>query len=218
VTDEGIAVVVAVQEASRAKSRLGAALDAATRRELVIAMLDDVLSAIRAAHAGPLIVVSADEGYDGVATGRGAEILRDAGAGYNEAVILALHALAARRSAAAALVLPGDVPQLKAADVGTLIATLAQPGAVLVRSADGGTTALGLHPVDAFRPAFGPESGQRHREAAHAAGVRLTELRLNSLRLDVDTLEDLADIRDDAGSATRAVIADLMLPASQGRA
>lgn len=194
------AVIVAVQDASRAKSRLGAELDAATRRALVIAMLTDVLAAIRQAHAGPLIVVSADAAYDQVADEHRAEVIRDTGAGYNAAVALTLEHLAGK--AAAALILPGDLPQLRAADVTTILEALGEPGVVVVPSTDGGTTALGLHPLVVISTAFGPDSAQRHRDAATAAGVRLTELRLESLRVDVDTLENLATVRGAVGAAT----------------
>ncbi|MDA0302705.1 MAG: 2-phospho-L-lactate guanylyltransferase [Chloroflexi bacterium] len=196
VTQSDTAVIVAVQHASRAKSRLGAELNAATRRALVIAMLTDVLAAIREAHAGTLILVSADVAYDTVAGDHGAEVIRDTGAGYNAAVTLTLERLAGR--AAAALMLPGDLPQLRAADVTVILEALRDPGVVVVPSADGGTTALGLRPLNVICTAFGPDSAQRHRDAATAAGVRLTELRLESLRIDVDTVENLEAVRGGA--------------------
>lgn len=210
-TQSDTAVVVAVQDASRAKSRLGAALDAGTRRALVIAMLDDVLAAIREAHAGALIVVSADAAYDVVAREHHAEVIRDTGEGYNAAVTLTLGRLSGR--AAAVLILPADLPQLRAGDVAATIEALGVPGVVVVPSTDGGTTVLGLRPLDAISTAFGPDSAQHHRDAAAAAGVRLTELRLESLRVDVDTLEDLATVRGAAGKATTMLLEHLSLVA-----
>ncbi len=202
------AVVIAVQEASRAKSRLGADLDSASRRALVIAMLDDVLTAVRRAHAGTVIVVSADEAYDAVARAHDAEVIRDAGVGYNPAVAIALDAIAAR-GIAAALVLPGDLPQLRDKDITLMLDALAEDGVVVVPSADGGTIALGLRPLHVIRTAFGPESAQRHREGAQAVGVPLTNLVIEALTVDVDTLADLALVRDVAGSATARLIEQL---------
>lgn len=210
-TQSDTAVVVAVQDATRAKSRLGADLDADTRRSLVIAMLDDVLTAIREAHAGTLIVVSADVAYDAVARKHHAEVIRDTGEGYNAAIVLTLGRISGR--AAAVLILPGDLPQLRAGDVTAILEALDVPGVVVVPSTDGGTTALGLRPLDAISTAFGPDSAQHHRDAAAAAGVRLTELRLESLRVDVDTLEDLATVWGAAGRATTMLLEHLSLTA-----
>ena len=210
------AIIVAVQDAGRAKSRLGAHLDVATRRALVMAMLDDVLTAMREAHAGPLFVVSADAVYDSIAHEHAAEVIRDAGAGYNAAIVLALARLAGRASAA--LVVPGDLPQLRAADVAAILHALVVPGVVIVASEDGGTTALGLRPIDAIATAFGPDSARRHREAAAAAGVPLTELHLDSLRVDVDTFDDLTAVWDRVGAATAALLQRLPLAANGGSA
>ena len=198
------AIIVAVQDAGRAKSRLGADLDAAARRSLVLAMLDDVLGAIRQVHAGPLIVVSADPAYDPSAHRHAAEVLHDIGEGYNAAVTLALNSLAGRVDAA--LVLPGDLPQLQAADVAAILDALATPGVTIVASEDGGTTALGLRPIDVIATAFGLDSAQRHRDAAAQAAAPLTELHLDSLRVDVDTLDDLSAVWEDVGPATAAVL------------
>lgn len=198
------AIIVAVQDARRAKSRLGADLDAAARRSLVLAMLDDVLGAIRQVHAGKLIVVSADPAYDPSAHRHGAEVLHDIGEGYNAAVSLALNSLAGRVDAA--LVLPGDLPQLQAADVAAILDALATPGVTIVASEDGGTTALGLRPIDVITTAFGLDSAQRHRAAAAQAAAPLTELHLDSLLVDVDTLDDLSAVWEDVGPATAAVL------------
>ncbi len=198
------AIIVAVQDAGRAKSRLGAHLDAAARRSLVLAMLDDVLAAIRLVHTGPLIVVSADPAYDPSAHRHGAEVLHDIGEGYNTAVILALTSLAGRVDAA--LVLPGDLPQLQSSDVAALLEALVTPGVTIVASEDGGTTALGLRPIDVITTAFGLDSAQRHREAAAAAAAPLTELLLDSLRVDVDTLDDLRAVWEEVGPATASVL------------
>ncbi|MDP2328976.1 MAG: 2-phospho-L-lactate guanylyltransferase [Dehalococcoidia bacterium] len=203
-------VVIAVQDAGRAKSRLGPDLDPGMRRTLVIAMLDDLLTALREVHVGPVTVVSADAVYDAIAREHGAQTVRDAGVGYNTAVLLALQTVT---PGTAVLILPGDLPQATATDLATLLAAIATPGVVIAPSADGGTCALGLHPVHAITPAFGPDSARLHREAAVAAGAALTILALESLSTDVDTLDDLADVWDRVGEATTALLEHLPLPA-----
>lgn len=203
-----VAVVVAVQDAGRAKSRLGAHLDPGQRHSLVQAMLDDLLTAVREAHAGPIVVVSPVHGYDAVAHEHGAAVLRDPGTGYLPAVMLGLAHVAEH---AAALVLPGDLPQARSEDVARLLEALRDAAVVLAPSVDGGTCALGLHPPGVMAPAFGPESASRHREAALAAGLTLHELRLPSIDRDVDTIEDLEAVWGAVGEATAAILEQLQI-------
>jgi 2-phospho-L-lactate guanylyltransferase len=201
-----VTVIVAVQDAGRAKSRLGRDLAPGMRRTLVIAMLDDLLAALREVHAGRILVVSADAVYDPVTRAYAAGVLRDAGTGYNEAVIAALTEC---EDAPAVLILPGDLPHASASDLAQLLEALAEPGVVIAPSDDGGTSALGLHPPTVIPPAFGPDSAARHRDLAHAANVPCTVLVLASLRIDVDTLDDLARVWQHAGEATTALLEHL---------
>ena len=203
-------VIVAVQDAGRAKSRLGPDLDPGTRRSLVMAMLDDMLATIREVWTGRVLVVSADPAYDAIAREHEADVLRDGGHGYNDAVTLALDAV---RDAEAALVLPGDLPHLSVTQVATLLNALAEPGVTVVPADDGGTLALGLTPPTVIPTAFGPDSADAHRRAASAAGARFTLATPSGLRHDVDTLEDLARVWDQVGEATTALLEHLPLPA-----
>lgn len=207
-------VIVAVQDASRAKSRLGADLDAGMRRSLVIAMLDDLLSAVREVWQGRIVVVSADGVYDPIARDHGAQVIRDGGTGYNEAVMLALEAVA---GAEAALVLPGDLPHATPAAIATLLNGLEEPGVTVLAADDGGTLALGLTPPDVIAPEFGPDSAQRHVDAGHAVGARTSLGRMPDLQHDVDTLDDLARVWDRVGEATTALLEHLPLPVPGGR-
>ena len=86
----GPCVIVPVQAVGSAKSRLAEVLPDHDRAELVLAMLTDVLAAVRAAHDGPLLLVTPDEQYEPAAAVARATLLIDGGTGYNEAVRLAL--------------------------------------------------------------------------------------------------------------------------------
>ena len=202
------AVVIAVGPLGRGKSRLGPTLDPLARRQLVLAMLDDVLRAVRVSHDGLVVVVTPDAEVDPLATTHGAAVVRDEGRGTNAAIV---QALADRRVRAsdAALVLQGDLPQLTGAQVAQLLSQLDRatpPMALLVPGDDGGTSALGLRPVDALRTAFGPQSGAAHHQAADAAGIRLDELWIDELAADVDTTDDLERVRALVGPSTAAVL------------
>ncbi len=201
-----VAVLVAVQDAARAKTRLGEHLDAGQRHSLVQAMLDDLLTAVREVHDGQVVVISPVSGYDAVAREHRAEVLRDPGTGYLEAVTMALDHIAARE---AVLVLPGDLPQARGEDIRSLMEALHTSPVVMAPSVDGGTCALGLRPPGVVVPRFGLESATRHREAAREAGLDLRELLLPSLNRDVDTIEDLAEVWDQVGEATSAILEQL---------
>lgn len=187
-----VAVIVPVKPARSAKSRLAADLDGEARARLVRAMLTDVLAAIRGAHDGPLLVVCSDGSYDAIVGRFDATRLPDRDAGYNAAVALALGSPAVT-TAGAALVIPADQPRARATDVAAVIEALATHAVVLVPALDGGTGALGLRPPEAIAPAFGEESAASHRAAAATAGRALAELEAESLRHDVDTIDDLID-------------------------
>lgn len=187
-----VAVIVPVKPARAAKSRLAADLDGEARARLVRAMLTDVLAAIRGAHDGPVLVVSSDGSYDAIVGRFDATRLPDRDAGYNAAVALALGSPEVA-AAGAALVIPADQPRARAADVAAVIEAIATHEVVLVPALDGGTGALGLRPPGAITPAFGEESAASHRAAAAAAGGALAELEAESLRHDVDTIDDLMD-------------------------
>lgn len=199
-------VITAVNDAGHAKTRLGPDLDAGTRRSLVIAMVDDLLSTVREVWQGRIVVVSPDPVYDAIAHDHDATVLRDRGEGYNEAITLALGTV---RDAEAALVLPGDLPHASVTDVATLLNALVEPGVTIVAAEDGGTLALGLTPPHAIAPAFGPDSAAAHQAAAQAAGVRVSLSRFPHLTHDIDTLEDLARVWDRVGEATTALLEHL---------
>jgi len=76
-----------------------------------------------------------------------------------------------------------------------------------------GTNGLLLSPPDAIAPSFGPDSCERHRALALAAGIDARIERPPSLLLDIDTGADLAALRerlaglDAPAPRTRAVLA-----------
>ena len=201
-----------MKELSRAKARLSPVLDDASRRALALALFRDVLAAATACPAlDGVAVVSGDPDVLAHATDAGAEALVDAG-GLNEALTAAGRTLAAR-SPNRLVMLAADLPFVDAAEIETVVR--ADDAVVIVASRDGGTNALALAPGTLpFR--FGPESARRHEEAAQAAGLRWRRLDLPSLAFDVDTPEDLEELRRaveagrSVGARTLAALAGLV--------
>ena len=206
------AVLVPLKPLAEAKSRFRVAYDDETRAALVRAMLTDVLDAVRAAHEGPLLLVTADAAFGELAARFDARRIEDRAHDYNGAVAAALHTEAVR-DAGAALVLPADLPRATPGDIVCVLEALHTAEVVLVPAHDGGTGALGLRPPDAIAPAFGPDSAAAHREAARAAARRFEEIDCPSLAFDVDTPSDLESDPASLGPATREFLASHTLAA-----
>jgi len=211
VTIERLAIVVAVGPLDRAKSRMGPTLDEVERRALVLAMLDDVLRAIRQTHEGSLIVVTPDDDVRPLTKRHQAELLRDHGDGTNAAIVTAIDS-ATVQSSDAVLVLQADLPQLRSThvdDIKSALTDMHSPGVLLVPNDDGGTSALALLPPNAMPTAFGTESGSAHHRSARESGIPLHELPIAALSSDVDTIEDLKRIGQIAGPSTTTLLEQL---------
>ncbi|MYE46616.1 MAG: NTP transferase domain-containing protein, partial [Chloroflexi bacterium] len=124
-----VCVIVPVKGLGDAKSRLAEVFGPRQRAELVLAMLEDVLIAVRGAHDGPLLLVTPDDDYAPAARRAGAELIADAGGGYNAAVSQAL-AAAAAREAGAALVLPADQPRAQPPELRAAIEAIEEASVV----------------------------------------------------------------------------------------
>jgi 2-phospho-L-lactate guanylyltransferase len=188
-------VVIPVRALEGAKSRLGAVLDAEERRELVERLLRATVEAAMATPGvGPVIVVSPDPDVLAVGAALGASGVRQATTGLNAGLVEARDAAEAA-GADRLLVLPGDLPGIAPADIGTLLraADSAGPGPVVVLATDRhgrGTNALLLQPPRVIGPAFGGDSRAAHAALAAAAGAVYLEAP-GVLELDLDTADDL---------------------------
>ena len=190
------AVVIPVRSLEGAKSRLGLALDAEERRELVELLMRQAVAAARhAAGVETVAVVSSDPGTLAAAAEAGAEPIAQHSAGLNAGLLEARAALAGRSERL--VVLPGDLPGVAAADIVALLVAAddaARSGGPVVALAPDrhgrGTNALLLDPPDIIEPAFGGDSRNAHARLAAAAGAVFVELP-GLLELDVDTPDDL---------------------------
>ncbi len=213
--------IVPVKRFANAKRRLGNALDQPGRNRLLEAMLADVLGAIgRASGVERIVVVSGERRAERVALAQSQrmttplEILRDpVDQGHSEAATIGIVRALAMGAQCAAL-LPGDCPLLDPAELEAALAR-AEPGRVgVIPDRHGsGTNGLILAPPDAIGPAFGPGSRGRHLELAGARGLKGAVDGVPSLALDLDTPEDLAELRSlleaqpDRARRTAAVLA-----------
>lgn len=212
------ACLIPIKELTHAKQRLASLLDHAGRRLLTLAMLADILEAVKASGALDVIaVVSRDD--DALAAARRAGALPleevDSVRGLNAALEFGRLRLEGARQL---LVLPGDVPLIAPADVAWLMdAAVRGPSVALVPSPHGGTNALVMSPADLISFRFGPRSASAHQEQARRAGAAFRRLHLPRLALDIDTPADLLSL---ASQARKGRTADLLrtLPLPAGSA
>lgn len=208
-----VAAVVPVKRFARSKERLAALMTPAERAQLAATMLDDVLSAIvEVANLDRVAVVTGDATAAAIARSFRAVVVDDPiETGMNAAVTRAVQAL----SADALLIVPGDIPNLRSADLRRVLALLTERSVALAPAVrDGGTNLLALMPPDAIAPCFGLDSFARHVEAAWQAGIEPAVLNLDSVRLDIDSLEDVAAfLALPARTRTHALLTELSIAA-----
>lgn len=194
-----IFAMVPVKDLSETKSRLSPSLDLEERGALTLALLENVLAALREAGGVKRIgVVSPDRRALSLAEEAGATALLQESRGLNEALEEGRR-WALEGGASALLVLPADLPYLSASDVRMLLDASGEKGRALVISPDRpreGTNALLLRPPDVLPFAFGPGSFEAHLRAAGERGIK-TEIRESAgIAFDLDTREDLRVLRE----------------------
>jgi 2-phospho-L-lactate/phosphoenolpyruvate guanylyltransferase len=207
------AAVIPVKPLAAGKSRLVDVLGRAGAEKLALAMLEDVVAALRAVRRlDPVAVVTPDPAVARAAERAGARALLGPDPGLNASLDRAGRELA--DVPGGLLVVLGDVAGARPEDIETLLDALEKLGArgvALAPSSDGGTAALARNPHDAIPCRFGPGSAEAHRREARRRGVPLAELELASLAVDLDSEADLAAFLagPGAGRRTRTALRDL---------
>ncbi|HKA33739.1 MAG TPA: 2-phospho-L-lactate guanylyltransferase [Candidatus Binatia bacterium] len=190
-----IAALIPAKGFANAKQRLSAWLSAEERALLAETMLRDVLAETLAAQGLEAVyVVTGNARVRAIADSLGARIIvEEQENGETGAVTLALAALK-RRGFEAALVIPADMPLVRAADIESFVAQAPALDrfALLVPSHDRmGTNALLLAPPDAIALRFGYDSFTYHVGQAVDRGLSLKLVENERIALDIDELRDL---------------------------
>jgi len=180
--------IIAVKERVRCKTRLDGLLGSAGRRDLACAMLARVLEVAQASPlVGAVLVVSPerDRVPDEV------PVLRDAGNDLN-AAMEAGRREALARGATELVLLPADLPLLRAADLCRLVLAGRRSGVAIAPDRHGsGTNGLYLAATVPLPFRFGPGSRALHEAEARRLGLRARLVRTHGLQSDLDTAEDL---------------------------
>ena len=192
-----VAALIPVKGFRNAKQRLSPLLEAAEREALAEAMFRDVLRQVLSARRlHGTFVVTGNDAVAEIALALGAEVIREAlERGETDAVDFARGYLKGA-GWEAVLIIPGDMPLLRACDIDGLLSQLPEeatgPFALLVPSCDRmGTNALLLAPPDLIKLRFGYDSFSYHMTQISAQKLPLRFSENERIALDIDEPKDL---------------------------
>jgi 2-phospho-L-lactate guanylyltransferase len=184
-----------MKDTTNSKFRLRDALSKKLRRQLALAMFEDVLATLTGCRGlAGIIVVTPDVAVMGRAAAYGADFITDgAREGQTGAVTAAARRLA-REGKGAMLTIPGDVPLVTPEEIAQIIAAHDRTPDFIIAPAhdERGSNAILCSPPDAVPLKFGDDSFLPHLEGARQAGLEPKILRLPGLGLDIDNPANLA--------------------------
>jgi 2-phospho-L-lactate guanylyltransferase len=190
-----IFAILPVKSPQNAKQRLKDFLSAEQRETLARILYKQTLGRLcQAEGIDRVIVATSDPEIAGHARSLGVTVFDEQEQLSHSVSADAASLRAKEMGATTVLLVPIDVPLVTPADF-TRLAASAQPGLIVVPSADGtGTNALVRTPPDVINSRFGPGSCNLHLEQARSKGVHAEVLRLHGLMFDIDTPEDVAEL------------------------
>jgi len=208
-----ISALVPAKALDQAKGRLASLLSEEERRQLALAMLEDVVRALQAVpEIDSVTVISPDAEVLALARDLGATGLEEPAAvrGINQALSSGMEA-AVEEGADTLLILLADVPAVTPGDVQSVLGQLPEGrGVAICPSSAKGTSMLALRPPDAIPFRFGQNSFAAHRREVMARGIRATVSRIDAVAHDIDEPEDLRTLlAHPAETATHALLAKL---------
>ncbi len=177
-----------------AKRRLARVLSPAQRRDLVIAMLGDVLDAVgRTQGIAGTVVVSSDPGVADIASAYGARCIGRQSDDDLSAALTGASDVLHGEGVGGIVAVSGDLPLITPIHLSDLLAALPEEPAVAVVPAtrDRGTNVLAMRPTGAITFLYGPNSAARHVDAARRQAVKAITVEVPELGLDIDEPADL---------------------------
>jgi len=192
VPNMAVYAIVPVKRLGVSKRRLSKFLSPQERKFLTIAMLEDVLKALKSSVVPEIVVVSSDPDVRMIAGRFGVFFFSPSHNGLNPAVEEAT-AWCMRNQADSVLVIPADVPLLSSEDVNKIVELGNCNGSTVVLSPSNncGTNALFQKPPNLLYVQFGCRSFARHFRQAQNKGISIKFHYSTSIALDVDSEEDL---------------------------
>lgn len=178
-----------------AKGRLAPVRSPGERAELSFRLLKVVCVTLKAvADVETLVVMTPDPRVQACISAWGVRAMPDPRPDLNGALAEVFAALAGRSHGI--LVVAGDLPFVRPADIVALLGAVTVRTLVLAPSKDGmGTNAMVVPPGVPMQPAYGEGSLAAHRRTARALGLRVVEVTRPGLAFDIDRPADLAALQ-----------------------
>jgi 2-phospho-L-lactate guanylyltransferase len=187
-------IIVPHRGLEQAKTRLATTLSPEERIFLASQLLQRVLRVSREVTED-IVVISPSRALREIVEGSGARLAVQRGMGLNEGLEEARFDAIAD-DIETMVVLHGDLPNLQASDVETMLNALPPDGsagvAIAPDRAGTGTNGLVLRPPGVIGFRFGAGSFARHLAEVERAGVPLVAVNRTGIAFDLDTPEDLA--------------------------
>jgi 2-phospho-L-lactate/phosphoenolpyruvate guanylyltransferase len=192
VPDVVVYAIVPVKRLGVSKRRLSKFLNPQQRKFFTMAMLEDVLRALKSSTVHEIVVVSSDLNVRMIADKFGVFFFSPSRNGLNPAVEEAT-AWCIQNQADSVLVVPADIPLLSFVDVNKIVELGNCNGSTVVLSPsyNGGTNALFRKPPNLLFANFGNRSFAKHFRQAKNKGISIKFHYSTSTALDVDCEEDL---------------------------
>ncbi|MDG2474218.1 MAG: 2-phospho-L-lactate guanylyltransferase [Paracoccaceae bacterium] len=193
-------IIVPMKDPRRSKSRLKGCLSDLDRELLVLKLFNQTLDRLEKALNDLEVefevrVVTESEKIEDICLSHNIRTINS-----GEPKSLSLHLDYAARQAAklkfsSLCIIPADLADPKIEDFKKLLSFPIVSGEVVMCPAnDLGTNALFVSPPNAFGFAYGTKSFLKHVKLAETANVRPVILPLDSIKVDVDTSEDLENL------------------------
>ncbi|MEP9381210.1 2-phospho-L-lactate guanylyltransferase [Nocardioides sp. KR10-350] len=186
------AVLLPVKPPARGKSRLVGLADEARTALARAFALDTAEACLTAGGVGAVLVATDDAFFASEVRRLGCAVIPDGVSGdLNGALVQAAAEAHRRWPELVPVALCGDLPALRPADLEEALASVTPGTAAYVVDAVGTGTTLYTAAYDGFAPRFGPDSARLH----HEGGALALDGVLETLRHDVDTLDDLRAVK-----------------------
>ena len=185
--------VVPVKSLLKSKTRLSSFFTFQERTLFTLAMLQDVLNALKSSNVNKTVVVSSDLTVERFVKNFGMTFLKETHEGLNQALNQATK-WCIRKAAEWVLVLPADVPLVTSKDINQIINLALNNSVVVSPSRNGGTNALLQTPPGVVSPCFGSDSFKKHICGALIKHVRTKIYVSLNVMLDIDSEKDLEQL------------------------
>lgn len=193
--------VVPVKSLRQSKTRLSIVFTPKERTTLILAMLNDVLNALKSSLICKVCLVASDNAVQNLADDCKVTYHQERHHKLNPAVELGVK-WCIEHQAEAVLIVPADIPMITAEDINGIIRLATEPKCIVVSpSMNGGTNALLQKPPGVIPVRFGSNSYMKHINQASCNGISVKSYWSKRVAADVDTLDDL-DVFFEAGRQT----------------